>query len=154
MAVTMSANRNTVTPQWFLVDAEGAVLGRLATRIACVLRGKHKPIYTPHCDTGDYVVVINADQLVLTGQKADRTRHHWHTGYPGGIKDASLSELMNKNSAEVLRRAIRRMLPKGPLGRDMLRKVRIYHAAEHPHAAQQLSTVWPYANEFKSKDNS
>ncbi len=150
MSVTLSANQSTVERTWFKVDAQGQVLGRLATRVASVLRGKHKPTYTPHFDTGDYVVILNTDGLVLTGGKAEKTIHYRHTGYPGGIKSASLGALMQKNSAEVLRRAIRRMLPKGPLGRAMLRKVRIYRDAEHPHVAQQLQAAWPYADELKT----
>lgn len=139
---TISASNN-IARDWYKVDADQKVLGRLAAKIASVLRGKHKPIFTPHVDTGDYIVVINSDGIKLTGKKAKQERHHWHTGYPGGIKSASLEDLIQKDSAKVLRRAVKNMLPKGPLGRDMLLKLKIYPGTEHPHVAQKLQS-WPF----------
>lgn len=146
MSVTVSANKASVEREWFKLDAKDQVMGRLATGIASVLRGKHKPTFTPHCDTGDYVVVLNSDLIQFTGKKLNNKRHYWHTGYPGGLKSASMQELMDKNSAEVLRRAVRRMLPKGPLGRAMLLKLKIYRDDQHPHIAQQLKD-WPFAQD-------
>lgn len=143
MNTTISANKNTVERSWFKVDADKQILGRLATSVASVLRGKHKASFTPHVDVGDYVVIVNAEKIKVTGKKLKDARHYWHTGYPGGIKSASMEELLDKNSAEVLRRVIKGMLPKGPLGRAMLLKLKIYNDAEHPHVAQQLQD-WPY----------
>ena len=121
---------------WYVVDVDDLVLGRIATRIATVLRGKHKPSFTPHTDTGDFVVVINADKIKLTGRKLDQKLYRYHTNYPGGLKETSARKVMVENSDRVMRSAVRGMLPKGPLGRQMLRKLKVYRGAEHPHAAQ------------------
>lgn len=121
---------------WFVVDMDDRVLGRAATRIASVLRGKHKASFTPHNDTGDFVVVINADKVKLTGRKLDQKLYRYHTNFPGGLKETSARKVMADNSDRVVRAAVRGMLPKGPLGRQMLRKLKVYRGAEHPHAAQ------------------
>ena len=141
---TISASNN-IARDWYKVDANQKVLGRLASNIASMLRGKHKPVFTPHVDTGDYVVVVNSDLIRLTGKKASRERHYWHTGYPGGIKSASIEELIEKDSTKVLRKAVKNMLPKGPLGRAMLLKLKIYPNDNHPHVAQKLQD-WPFAD--------
>ena len=144
MGITASASKHNLDERsWYVVDARDQVLGRLASQIASVLQGKNKVVYTKHVDTGDYVVVINADQLAITGNKKQNTIHHKHTGYPGGIKSASLGQLLEKDSTKVLQTAVKRMLPKGPLGRDMLRKLKIYKDANHIHSAQKL-TEWPF----------
>ena len=123
--------------RWWLVDAEGMTLGRLASKIAPILRGKHKPYFTPHLDTGDYVIVINADKIHVTGKRLDQKTYYRHSGYPGGLKSMTLRELMTKFPARPLRLAIKGMLPKGPLGRKMLKKLKVYAGGEHPHQAQQ-----------------
>jgi large subunit ribosomal protein L13 len=121
---------------WYEVDADGAVLGRLATEVARVLRGKHKPIFAPNLDTGDHVIVVNASKLVLTSNKAEQKMYHRHSGYPGGLSSRSYSDLLAKNPEELFRRSVRGMLPKGPLGRSMLRKLKVYAGPTHPHSAQ------------------
>lgn len=126
-----------VRRQWFVVDAQGKVLGRLASRIAAVLRGKHKPTFTPHVDGGDFVVVVNAEKVRLTGRKLHQKVYYWHTGYPGGIKSATAAQLLERKPEWVIQKAVQRMLPKNPLGRHMLRKLKVYRGPEHPHAAQQ-----------------
>lgn len=123
--------------EWFLVDAQGKNLGRLASTIASVLRGKHKPTYTPHADAGDFVVVVNADKVRLTGRKLDQKMYWHHTGYPGGIRGNSAREMLAKHPEDVLKAAIKGMLPKNPLGRAMIQKVKIYATAGHPHEAQR-----------------
>ncbi len=133
---TYMAKGEAVERKWYVVDAEGMVLGRLASQVAAILRGKHKPIYTPHVDTGDHVIIINADKVVLTGNKLDGKKYYRHTGYPGGIRETSYRDLLAKKPEFAVYEAIRRMMPKGPLGRKMLKKVRIYAGAEHQHAAQ------------------
>jgi len=133
---TWNATNETIQRSWLVVDAAGKTLGRLASAIAVRLRGKHKPEYTPHADAGDHVIVINARQLAVTGNKMRDKQYHWHSGYPGGIKNATLSQMMNKNPCRVLELAIKGMLPKNALGRQMYRKLKIYADAEHPHAAQ------------------
>ena len=138
---TYMANAKTVDPQWLLVDAEDKTLGRLATQIALRLRGKHKAEYTPHVDTGDFIVVINVDKVKVTGSKAEDKLYHHHTGYPGGIKTTNFSDLQAKRPQRVLELAVKGMLPKGPLGRQMFRKLKIYVGSEHPHAAQQPEPV-------------
>jgi large subunit ribosomal protein L13 len=120
-----------------VVDAEGLVLGRLATEVARLLRGKHKPIFAPHIDTGDHVVIVNAAKVVLTSDKADKKLAYRHSGYPGGLKHRTYGELLATRPEEVLRRAVRGMLPKGPLGRRQLKKLKVYAGPAHPHAAQQ-----------------
>ena len=122
--------------QWYLIDADGMVLGRLATRVATILRGKHKPTFTPHLDTGDGVVVINAGKVRVTGRKAEREIVYRHSGYPGGLKAAGLGDLLRTRPEKVVADAVRGMLPKNPLGRKMLRKLRVYRGAEHRQGAQ------------------
>ena len=134
---TYSARPSDVQRQWLVVDAEGRTLGRLATHVAMVLRGKHKPIYTPHMDTGDHVVVINASKVVLTGRKPEDKRYFHHTLYPGGATWTSITEVMQKHPERVVMRAVQGMMPKTKLGRAMLKKLKVYAGAEHPHAAQQ-----------------
>ena len=131
------AKAETVEHKWYLVDAEGMVLGRLASQVAAILRGKHKPIYTPHVDCGDHVVIINADKVVLTGKKLDEKLYRHHTGYPGGLKEVKYRDLMAKKPEFAVYEAIRCMMPKGPLGKQMLTKVRIYRGPEHKQAAQK-----------------
>lgn len=134
---TYMAKGETLERKWYVVDASGMVLGRLASQVASILRGKNKPIYTPHVDTGDHVIIINADKVVLTGRKLDQKKYYHHTGYPGGLKETAYRDLMNKKPEFAVYEAIRRMMPKGPLGRAMLKKVRIYRGSEHEHAAQK-----------------
>ena len=134
---TISANEATVQRDWYVVDAAGKTMGRLASEIAHRLRGKHKPEYTPHVDTGDYIVVVNAEQIRVTGKKVTDKIYYHHTGYPGGIKDISFGKLLAEHPDRPLRIAVKGMLPKGPLGRQMLTKLKIYAGTEHPHAAQQ-----------------
>jgi large subunit ribosomal protein L13 len=149
----MSAQRNEVVPTyspkaseiqraWHVVDAEGMVLGRLSTEVARLLRGKHKPTFAPHIDTGDHVIVINADKIVLTSSKADTKLVYRHSGYPGGLKTATYAETLAKKPEDALRRTIRGMLPKNRLGRQMLTKLKVYAGPTHPHSAQQPT---PYA---------
>ena len=122
---------------WHLADLEGQVLGRAAARAAMILQGKHKPTYTPHMDTGDFIIAVNAEKVKITGNKREQEMHYWHTGYPGGLKGKSLGERMDQRPEEVFRTAVRRMLPKTTLGRHMLKKLKVYRGAEHPHEAQQ-----------------
>jgi large subunit ribosomal protein L13 len=138
---TFSAKGETVKHDWFVVDAKDKVLGRLAAKIAFLLRGKHKPIYTPHVDTGDYVVVVNAEQLCVTGNKAKDKTYHRHSGYPGGFKSETFEKLIKRQPTQVLEKAVRGMLPKNPLGRAMFSKLKVYMGAEHPHMAQQPSVL-------------
>jgi large subunit ribosomal protein L13 len=133
---TYSPKANEIERAWHVVDAEGLVLGRMATEVARVLRGKHKTIFAPHLDTGDHVVVVNADKVVLSAGKADRERVYRHSGYPGGIKSNTYAELLDKKPADAVRRTIKGMLPKGPLGRQMLTKLKVYAGPDHPHGAQ------------------
>lgn len=134
---TFSANPTTVRRDWYVVDASGKTLGRLATEIARRLRGKHKPEYTPHVDTGDYIVVVNAAKLHVTGNKLADKMYHKHTGFIGNLKTISLGKLMDKAPERVIETAVKGMLPKNPLGRAMYRKLKVYGGAEHQHAAQQ-----------------
>lgn len=134
---TFTAKPESVTRDWYVVDASGKTLGRIATEIAARLRGKHKPEYTPHVDTGDYIIVVNAEKVVVTGAKAQKKMYYSHTGFPGGIKEISFEKLIDKKPEMVLETAIKGMLPKGPLGRAMFRKLKVYAGAEHQHAAQQ-----------------
>ncbi len=134
---TFSAKPETVKRDWFVVDAADKTLGRLATEIASRLRGKHKPEYTPHVDTGDYIVVINAEKIRVSGNKVKDKMYYTHTGYPGGLKSINFDKLIQKDAPQVLERAIKGMLPKNPLGRAMYRKLKVYAGAEHNHAAQQ-----------------
>ena len=138
MMKTYSAKPSEVEKKWFVVDAEGVVLGRLASAIATRLRGKHKPIFTPHIDTGDNIIVINAEKVRLTGRKRDQDMFYWHTGYPGGIKGRSKGQILDGRHPErVVLKAVERMIPKGPLGRQVMGNLKVYAGAEHPHAAQQ-----------------
>ena len=125
-----------VERKWYVVDAEGQTLGRLATEIARILRGKNKPQYTPHVDVGDFVVVVNADKVVVTGKKAEQKVYRRHSGYPGGLKETSYEQMMERRPTEILRRAVKGMMPKNRLARQQLRKLKIYAGPEHPHAAQ------------------
>jgi len=135
---TYSAKPSEVERKWLLIDAEDVVLGRLAVIIANLLRGKHKPTYTPNIDCGDNVIVINAEKVKLTGRKLTDKRFFWHTGYPGGIKDRTMGEILGgKHPERVIEKAVQRMVPKGPMGRTQLKKLRVYPGAEHPHEAQQ-----------------
>jgi len=134
---TQSANKDTVDRKWFVVDAEGQTLGRMCTKIATVLKGKHKPSYTPHVDTGDNVIVINADKIRLTGSKMDQKVYLSYSMYPGGQKSITAKELMVKKPYAVVERAVKGMLPKNKLGRAMFKKLYVYAGAEHPHAAQK-----------------
>ncbi len=125
-----------VERKWYVVDAEGRTLGRLATEIATILRGKNKPQYTPHVDTGDFVVVVNAEKVIVTGRKAEQKVYRRHSGYPGGLKETSYERMMERRPTEILRRAVKGMMPKNRLARQQLRKLKIYAGPEHPHAAQ------------------
>ncbi len=134
---TFVAKPETVQRDWYVVDAEGKTLGRLATEIATRLRGKHKPEYTPHVDTGDYIIVINAEKVAVTGNKREGKMYHSHTGFPGGLKSINFEKLIDKAPERVIQSAVKGMLPKGPLGRAMFRKLKVVVGAEHNHAAQQ-----------------
>ncbi len=137
MRQTTYAKPGTVQQSWRIADAEGERLGRFATRIATVLMGKHRPEYTPHIDTGDYVIVINAEKIELTGNKAEQKIRTRYSGYPGGLKAETYASLMERRPAFVVEEAVRRMLPKGRLGRQMIKKLKVYAGSEHPHSAQQ-----------------
>lgn len=134
---TFSAKSHEVKRDWFVVDADNKVLGRLASEIARRLRGKHKPEYTPHVDTGDYIVVVNAGKLRVTGNKEVDKKYYRHTGYPGGIYETTFGKMQERFPGRALEKAVKGMLPKGPLGYAMIKKMKIYPGAEHPHAAQQ-----------------
>jgi large subunit ribosomal protein L13 len=134
---TYSAKPDSVEQEWFIVDAADKTLGRLASELAHRLRGKHKPEYTPHVDTGDYIVVINAEKIAVTGNKRTDKMYHHHTGFPGGLKSMSFEKLIDKAPERVLQSAVKGMLPKNPLGRKMFSKLKVYAGEAHPHAAQQ-----------------
>ncbi|NQY56956.1 MAG: 50S ribosomal protein L13 [Ilumatobacteraceae bacterium] len=134
---TYTPKAHEIERAWHVVDADGLVLGRLCTEVARVLRGKHKPTYTPNIDTGDHVIIVNADKVVMTAGKADRTIKYRHSGYPGGVKSESYAQLHGRKPAEAVRQSVRGMLPKGPLGRQQLSKLQVYAGPTHPHAAQQ-----------------
>jgi len=133
---TYTAKPGEITRDWYVVDAEGQTLGRLATQIADTLRGKTKPQYTPHVDTGDFVVVVNAEKITVTGQKLDQKRYYRHSGYPGGLRSRTLREQLDRRPTEVLRKAVKGMLPRNRLARQQLTKLKIYAGPEHPHEAQ------------------
>jgi large subunit ribosomal protein L13 len=133
---TYTAKPGEITRDWYVVDAEGKTLGRLATQIADTLRGKTKPQYTPHVDTGDFVVVVNAEKIAVTGQKLDQKRYYRHSGYPGGLRSRTLREQLDRRPTEVLRKAVKGMLPRNRLARQQLTKLKIYAGPEHPHEAQ------------------
>lgn len=135
------ASPSTVERKWYVVDAEGKTLGRLASEVANVLRGKNKPTYTPHIDTGDYVIVVNAEKIQVTGKKLDQKIYYHHSEYVGGMKEATLREMMQKKPEFVITYAVKGMLPKGPLGRQMLKKLHVYAGPEHNHAAQKPETL-------------
>ena len=134
---TYQATKEELDRKWYLVNAEGKVLGRLSTELAKILKGKNKPTYTPHLDTGDFVIVVNAGKVTLTGKKLKDKIYYHHTGYPGGIKQTSAEKLLAKKPTEIIRIAVKGMLPKNSLGRQMLRKLKIYPGPDHPHEAQK-----------------
>jgi len=138
---TFSAKKESVTRSWYLVDATDKTLGRLSTEIANRLRGKHKPTFTPHVDTGDYIVVVNAEKIKVTGNKASDKLYYHHTGYPGGIKSISFEKLIEKVPERVIEKAVKGMMPKNKLSRAMLSKLKVYAGNEHPHSAQQPTTL-------------
>ena len=138
---TRSLRDSDVERKWFVVDVADQVLGRAATQVATVLRGKHKPSFTPHVDTGDFVIVVNADRVRLTGRKLQQKKYQWHTGYMGGIKEMTAERMLQKHPERLVEAAVKGMLPRGPLGRKMLKKLRVYAGGEHPHAAQQPETL-------------
>jgi large subunit ribosomal protein L13 len=149
---TYSAKPSEVEAKWWVIDAEGVVVGRMASIVANILRGKHKPMFTPHIDCGDHVVIINADKVKLTGRKLDQKKYYWHTGHPGGIKERSASAILNGRFPErVVEKAVQRMIPEGPLGRKQLGKLRVYAGAEHPHEAQQPQVLDLAARNPKNK---
>ena len=134
---TYTAKPGEVTRNWYVVDADGLTLGRLSTLIADTLRGKKKPQYTPHVDTGDFVVVVNAEKIAVTGRKLDQKKYYRHSGYPGGLKSRTLNDMLERRPEEVIRLAVKGMLPRNRLGRKQLTKLKIYAGPEHPHTAQQ-----------------
>ena len=134
---TVSAKKESVTREWYVVDATGKTLGRLSTEIANRLRGKHKPEFTPHVDTGDYIVVVNAEKVKVTGNKTTDKVYHHHTGYPGGIKSITFDQLIDKAPERIIEKAVKGMMPKNKLSRSMMTKLKIYAGGEHPHSAQQ-----------------
>ena len=137
------AKPSEIERKWYVLDAEGKTLGRLCTEAAMILRGKKKPTYTPFLDTGDYVIIINAAKVQVTGKKGTDKIYKHHTGYPGGLKEATFNEMMAKDPEEVIRHAVKGMMPKGPLGRQMFKKLKVYAGAEHNHAAQKPE-VWNF----------
>ena len=138
---TFMASPATIDRKWYVVDAAGMTLGRLASEVAYVLRGKNKPIFTPHMDTGDFVIVVNAEKVKVTGKKMDQKVYHHHSGFVGGMKETTLREKLAKKPEEVIEHAVKGMLPKGPLGREMYRKLFVYAGPEHKHAAQKPETL-------------
>jgi len=138
---TLSAKSEEVRRDWFVIDATDKILGRLASEIARRLRGKHKPEFTPHVDTGDYIVVVNSQKIRVTGRKAEEKKYYRHTGYPGGIRETSFEKMQARFPTRALKIAVKGMLPKGPLGYAMLRKLKVYSGVEHPHTAQQPKTL-------------
>jgi large subunit ribosomal protein L13 len=141
MNKTFVANPKRIKRKWYLIDAKGKILGRIATVIAGILRGKHKSIFTPHVDCGDYVVVINAQDIRVSGKKMKKKLYKRYSGYPGGLKQMSLEEMLKNKPTEVFRHAIKGMLPKGPLGRDIFKKLKVYSGSEHHHQAQKPQTL-------------
>ena len=138
---TISAKSETVQHGWYVIDANGLTLGRLATEVARRLRGKHKTEYTPHVDTGDFIVVVNAEKVKVTGNKASDKMYYRHTGHPGGLKEASFTQMIERSPEKVIELAVKGMLPKNPLGRAMYRKLKVYAGQQHPHEAQQPETL-------------
>jgi large subunit ribosomal protein L13 len=140
--MTYSAKAADIQKDWILIDAEGVVLGRLASYVALRLRGKHKPTYTPHMDDGDNIIIINAEKVRLTGNKASGERFYWHTGHPGGIKSKTMGEIRDGRFPErLIQKAVERMIPEGPLGRQQMKNLRVFAGTEHPHTAQNPQTV-------------
>lgn len=131
------AKTNEVDRKWYVIDAEGKVLGRLASEISAILTGKNKPIYTPHVDTGDFVIIINAEKIKLTGNKLNQLNHYYHTGYPGGLKEVPYKRLIEEKPEKIIELAVKGMLPKNKIGRQMIKKLKIYAGSEHKHEAQQ-----------------
>jgi large subunit ribosomal protein L13 len=149
---TSSSKPSEVVKKWILIDAEGVVLGRLASIVANRLRGKHKPTYTPHIDDGDNVIIINAGKVKLTGNKAEKEKFYWHTGHPGGIKERTWGKILGSAHPErLLEKAVERMVPRGPLGRRQMKNLKVYAGAEHPHDAQQPETLDVAAMNPKNK---
>lgn len=152
---THSVTPDQIERRWYLVDAEGETLGRLASRIAQILRGKHKPIYTPHMDTGDAVVVINAEKVRLTGRKADQKSYYRHTGYPGGLKEVPFRRMIETHPERVIEKAVWGMMPKGKLGRAMVKKLKVYAGESHPHEAQRPARIdirdWPPQSQIEEE---
>lgn len=149
---TYSAKPSDIDKKWLVIDADGVVLGRLAAQVAMILRGKHKPGYTPHMDCGDNVIVVNAAKVRITGNKATDKTYYWHTGYPGGIKSRTAGQLLEGAHPErVIEKAVQRMVPKGPLGRRQLKNLRVYAGAEHPHEGQQPEVLDLAARNPKNK---
>lgn len=138
---TISAKEQDIQRDWYVIDAQGQTLGRLATRIATILRGKHKPVYTPHVDCGDYVIVVNAEKVHVTGQKLTQKKYYRHSGYPGGLKQITLRDQLQKFPGRVIEAAVRGMLPKNRLGRRMFKKLKVYAGPDHPHQAQQPKLI-------------
>ena len=134
---TFSPKDSDITRHWHVIDASDVVLGRLASHVAVLLRGKHKPIFAPHVDTGDFVIVVNASKVALSGSKLEQKQAYRHSGYPGGLREVAYSDLLEKHPERVIEKAVRGMLPKNSLGRSMLRKLKVYAGPDHPHAAQQ-----------------
>ncbi len=134
---TFSASSETVQREWFVVNAEGKTLGRLATEVASRLKGKHKAVFTPHADTGDYIVIVNAEKIHVSGNKTSQKMYHRHTGYPGGLRSMSFEKLRDYAPERIIEQAVKGMLPRSPLGRTMLKKLKVYAGPEHPHTAQQ-----------------
>ena len=138
---TYTATPSTIQRDWFVIDASDKVLGRLATTVADRLRGKHKPEYTPNIDTGDYIVIINAEKVRVTGRKFTDKKYYRHSGYPGGLKETTFDKMQEKAPEEIIKKAVKGMMPKGPLGREMFRKLKIYAGPEHQHSAQQPTAL-------------
>ena len=138
---TYATTPDVIQRRWWVVDAKGMTLGRVASKVAPLLRGTQKPYFTPHLDTGDYVIIVNADKIRVTGKRMDQKIYYRHSGYPGGLKQMTLREMMDKDPTRALRLSIKGMLPKGPLGRRIFKKLKIYAGAEHPHEAQQPQTL-------------
>ena len=138
---TYTATPSTIKREWFVIDASDKVLGRLATTVADRLRGKHKPEYTPNIDTGDYIVIINAEKVRVTGRKFTDKKYYRHTGYPGGLKETTFDKMQDKAPEEIIKKAVKGMMPKGPLGREMFRRLKIYAGPEHQHNAQQPTAL-------------
>jgi len=150
---TYSAKPSEVKHNWWIIDAQDVVLGRLATEVSKILRGKNKPIYTPHIDTGDHVIIINCEKVKMTGRKKDQKVYHHHTGFPGGVKTQSAKFILETHPERIIEKAVERMMPEGPLGSHQLAKLRVYPGAEHPHTAQEPKTYDFGAKNPKNKQS-